>query len=151
MELVVVAPADGSTTDGEQVQVRGRVTPAAAEVHVLGRRVDVTGGTFVTEVDLDEGANLIDVAASAAGRRATSTAVRVVREVPVEIPDLEGEDARSAIEELRALRLVVQTRDGGGLLDDLLGGDEAVCSISPEPGTEVRPGATVTVETARSC
>jgi hypothetical protein len=120
-------------------------------VHVLGRRVDVTGGTFATEVDLDEGANLIDVAASAAGRRATSTAVRVVREVPVEIPDLEGEDARSAIEELRALRLVVQTRDGGGLLDDLLGGDEAVCSISPEPGTEVRPGATVTVETARSC
>jgi hypothetical protein len=151
VQLVVSAPADGGTVEAERVEVRGRVTPAASDVQVLGRRVDVSGGSFVTEVPLEEGANLVDVAASSAGRRPASTAVRVVRIRPVEIPDLVGEDVEEAIEQLEDLRLEVETRRGGGILDDLLPGGLGVCSLDPEPGTEVRPGTTVTVEAARSC
>ena len=151
VELVVHAPSDGGTVEGEQVEVRGRVMPAASEVQVRGRTVDVDGGTFATRVALDEGANLVDVAASAPGRRPASTAVRVVRISPVEIPDLEGENAEDAVEQLEDLRLEVETRRGGGLLDDLLPGGLDVCALDPPPGTKVRPGTTVTIEVARSC
>jgi hypothetical protein len=151
VQLEVLAPADGRTVEDDSVEVRGRVTPAASEVQVRGQAVDVSGGTFVTQVALDEGANLIDVSASAARRRPTSTAVRVVRVSPVEIPDLVGEDAEEAIEQLEDLRLEVETRRGGGLLDDLLPGGLNVCAIDPAPGTEVRRGSTITVEVARSC
>jgi beta-lactam-binding protein with PASTA domain len=151
VQLEVVAPADGRTVESGHIEVRGRVVPAEADVQVLGRRVDVTGGRFATEVELEEGANLVDVAASAGRRRPASTAVRVVRVTPVEIPELEGEDAEEAIEQLEDLRLEVEIRRGGGLLDDLLPGDRSVCALDPPAGTEVRPGSTVTVEVARSC
>jgi hypothetical protein len=151
VQLVVLAPSDGGTVEGERVEVRGRVTPAASVVQVLGRTVDVDGGTFATEVALDEGANVIDIAASAPGRRPSSTAVRVLRVSPVEVPDLVGENAEDAVEQLEELRLEVETRRGGGLLDDLLPGGLDVCALDPAPGTEVRQGATVTIEVARSC
>ena len=151
VQLQVLAPADGGTVEDERVEVRGRVRPAASEVRVGGRPVDVAGGRFATEVELDEGANLVDVAASAPGRRPASTAIRVLRVSPVEIPDLEGVGAEEAIEQLEDLRLKVETRRGGGLLDDLLPGGLAVCAVDPPPGTEVRRGSTVTIEVARSC
>ena len=151
VQLSLSAPTDAATVSDERVEIRGRVSPAGSEVRVLGRVVPVRGGRFVTEVALEEGANVVDVAASSANRRPATTAVRVVREVPVPIPDLVGEDAETAVEELRALNLEVERVEGGGLLDDLLGGDEAICAIDPSPGTEVRKGTTVTVETARGC
>jgi hypothetical protein len=151
VQLQVLTPADGGTVEGERIEVRGRVTPAASEVQVLGRSVDVTGGTFASEVELEEGSNLVDVAASTPGRRPASTAIRIVRVSPVEIPALEGEDADDAIAELETLRLEVVTRRGGGLLDDLIPGGLGVCALDPPAGTEVRPGSTVTVEVARSC
>ena len=151
VKLVVLAPADGRTVEDDRVEVRGRVTPARSEVQVLGRAVDVSDGAFTTEVELDEGANLIDVAASASGRRPTSTAIRVLRVSKVEIPDLTGESAEDAIEELENLGLEVETRRGGGFLDDLLPGGLDVCTLDPPPGTEVPRGTTVTLEVARSC
>jgi hypothetical protein len=149
--LEVLAPADAATVDAESVEVRGRVRPAGAAVQVLGHSADVSAGTFTASVPLNEGANVIDVAASAPGRRPASTAVRVVREVPVEVPALEGESADGAIKQLRALRLEVDRRRGGGLLDDLLPGEPSVCSLDPPAGTPVKPGSTVTVEVARHC
>ena len=151
IQLELTAPADAATVSDERVAVRGRVTPVRSEVFVAGRPVRVEGGTFAAEVELDEGANIVDVAASHAGRRAASTAVRVVREVPVEVPDLEGEEADPAIRTLEALGLEVERTDGGGLLDDLRGGEDAVCETDPPPGTEVRPGSTVEVVVARAC
>jgi hypothetical protein len=151
VQLQVLAPADGGTVDGDRVEVRGRVVPADADVQVLGRRVDVSGGRFATEVELDEGANLVDVAASSGRRRPASTAVRILRVTPVEIPELEGESAEDAVEQLEDLRLEVEIRRGGGLLDDLLPGGLDVCRLDPPAGTMVRPGTTVTVEAARSC
>jgi PASTA domain/Glucodextranase, domain B len=151
VQLSVTAPGDATTVEGDSVELRGRVVPATATVVVLGREVDVAGGSFSTPVSLEEGANLIDVAASAPGRRPASTALRVVREVPVEVPDVEGDDPEAAVEALEGLGLEVQVRRGGGLLDSLLPGDVGVCATDPEAGTRVRPGSTVTVEVAKVC
>ena len=151
VRLELVAPADASTIDADAVEVRGRVTPASAEVRVLGDPVDVVGGAFSRTVPLEEGANLVDVTAGARGRRPASTALRVVREVPVEVPDLAGEAPEAAVERLEALGLVARQREGGGILDDLLPSDPGVCGTDPGPGTSVRPGTTVEVEVARAC
>jgi Glucodextranase, domain B/PASTA domain len=151
VQLSLTSPADAGTVEGDAVEVTGRVVPAASSVRVLGHDVDVTAGSFTTEVSLDEGANLIDVSASAPGRRPVSTALRVVREVPVEVPDLRGDDPEEAVETLEGLGLEAELRSGGGLLEDLLPGELAVCGSDPEDGTCVRPGTTVTLEVAKVC
>jgi hypothetical protein len=151
VQLSVVAPGDAATVDADEVELRGRVAPSTATVTVLGREVEVSGGSFSTTVSLEEGANLIDVAASAPGRRPASTALRVVRQVPVEIPDVEGDEPEAAVEALEGLGLDVRLRRGGGLLDSLLPGDVGVCSTDPDAGTKVRPGSAVTVEVAKVC
>lgn len=151
VRLDVTGPDDAATVDGDAVQVSGTVSPPGAAVTVLGRDVPVSGGSFATEVALEKGANLIDVAAVAAGRRPVTTAVRVVREVPVTVPDVAGDDLESASERLEALGLQVETEKGGGLFDDLLPGETGVCSSTPGAGTEVKPGSTVTLRVARVC
>jgi hypothetical protein len=151
VQLDVTGPDDAATVDGDAVQVSGTVSPPGAVVTVLGRDVSVSGGAFSTEVALEEGANLIDVAAVAAGRRPATTAVRVVREVPVTVPDVEGDDLESASERLEALGLRVETEKGGGLFDDLLPGDPGVCQTDPGEGERVAPGSTVRVQVAKSC
>jgi hypothetical protein len=151
VQLELTGPADAGTVEGDAVEISGRVVPSASSVQVLGREVDVSAGTFTTEVPLEEGANLIDVAASAPDRRPVSTAVRVVREVPVEVPDLRGDEPEAAVETLEGLGLEAEVRRGGGLLDDLIPGELGVCGTDPEDGTRVRPGTTVTVEVAKAC
>jgi Glucodextranase, domain B/PASTA domain len=151
VQLALVGPSDAATVEGDAVEVRGRVVPSASSVRVLGREVDVSGGSFSAEVALEEGANLIDVAASAPGRRPVSTALRVVREVPVEVPDLRGDEPEAAVETLEGLGLEAEVRRGGGLLDDLLPSELGVCATDPEDGTRVRPGTTVVVEVAKVC
>lgn len=151
VQLELTGPADAATVDGDAVQVSGRVTPSSAQVIVLGREVAVDAGAFSTEVALEKGANLIDVAAVAVDRRPVTTAVRVVREVPVMIPDVVGDELDGASGRLEALGLKVETEEGGGLFDDLLPGDTGVCAIDPAAGTEVKPGSTVTLRVARVC
>jgi Glucodextranase, domain B/PASTA domain len=151
VQLEVLSPGDATTVEDGEVLVRGRVRPTVSSVEVLGREVDVAGGGFSTAVELEEGANLIDVAASAPGRRPASTAVRVVREVPVEVPDLAGDAPDEAAGALEGLGLQARLRRGGGLLDSLLPGEAGVCSTDPEAGSRVRPGTTVDVEVARVC
>ena len=151
VQLSLTGPADAATVDGDDIEVRGTVVPAASSVQVLGRDVDVSSGSFAIEVPLEEGANLIDVTASAAGRRPATTAVRVVREVPVEVPDLRGNEPETAVESLEGLGLRAEVRRGGGLLDDLIPGELGVCGTDPEEGERVRPGTRVTVEVAKAC
>jgi hypothetical protein len=151
VQLSLSSPGDAGTVEGDAVEVTGRVVPAASSVRVLGREVDVTSGSFTAEVTLEEGANLIDISASAPGRRSVSTALRVVREVPVEIPDLRGDDPAEARATLEGLGLQAELRRGGGLLEDLLPGEVAVCGSDPEHGTRVRPGTSVTLEVAKVC
>jgi hypothetical protein len=120
-------------------------------VQVLGRDVAVDGGEFRTEVELEPGSNLIDVAASANGRRPDFAALRVVFEQRVVLPDVVGRDADTAQEELEGLGLEVKAEDAGGFLDPILPGDPKVCEMQPEAGAHVLPGSEVTVLTARDC
>jgi hypothetical protein len=151
VRLTLTGPADADVTRSDTVEVSGAVKPARAAVRVLGRDVAVDDGEFRTEVELEPGANLIDVAASAHGRRPDFAALRVVFEARVALPDVVGRDADTAQEELEGLGLEVHAEDAGGLLDPLLPGDPKVCEMDPEAGTEVLPGSAVTLRTARDC
>jgi hypothetical protein len=149
--LDVGAPTDNSVVRTDTVEVRGTVEPAGASVLVLGQPAEVSGGSFSIEVDLEPGANVIDLMATARGRGPALTAVRVTRELPVEVPDLAGLEVPEAQERVGEAGLELEVTEGGGLFDDLLPGEPAVCEQDPAPGTEVRRGTTVHVEVRRSC
>jgi hypothetical protein len=151
VDLDVSSPSDNSVVRTDTVEVRGTVQPGGAAVMVLGRHAEVTAGTFSAQVELQPGANVIDVIATAPGRGPAMTAVRVTRELPVEVPDLGGLEVAEAQERAGESGLELEVTEGGGLFDDLLPGEPAVCEQDPEPGTEVRRGTTVHVEVRRSC
>jgi hypothetical protein len=152
VDLQVSAPDDMSTVRAESVVVKGTVTPASAAVQVLGQRAAVSGGgTFTTTVALQPGSNVIDVMATASGRGPTLTAFRVTREVPVVVPDLSGKTADEVRSTLGDLRLKAEVEEGGGLLEDLLPGDPAVCTQDPDAGSQVRSGTSVHVVVSKSC
>lgn len=149
--LTLGGPADAAVVRGETVELRGTVRPAAARVQVLGREVPVEQGAFRTEVALEPGANLIDVAASARGRRPDFAVRRIVREERVPVPDVVDGDADTAREQLEGLGLGVRIEDAGGFLDPILPGDPKVCATEPAAGEQVLPGSEVTLRVARDC
>ena len=151
VRLALESPRDGFAVSGDRVEVRGRVRPASAEVLVGGEAVDVEDGAFATTVSLEEGNNVVDVVAGAPGRPAAMTAVRVVREARVAVPDVIGRPPEAAVEILEDAGLRTTVVRGGGLLDDLLPGTDGVCSTDPAPGDRVRPGTEVVVEIAKPC
>jgi hypothetical protein len=151
VRLEVTAPADTAVVRGGTLDVRGRVSPAGARVRVLGRPAQVSGGTFTAVVPLEQGRNIVDVAATARGRRTALAALRVTRDERVAVPDLAGVAAGEVEGEVDPLGLRVQVRRGGGLLDRLLSGDPVVCEQEPAAGTRVHRGRTVRVVVARSC
>jgi hypothetical protein len=151
VQLDVNEPNDMAVVQSETVEVRGTVEPAGASVRVLGDEASVSGGTFSAEVALDPGANVIDVIATARGRSTAMTAFRVTRELPVEVPDLDGLQVQEVEDTLSDVGLRPQIDQRGGLIEELLPGEPAVCQQDPEPGTEVRRGTTVRVEVSKSC
>jgi glucodextranase-like protein/PASTA domain-containing protein len=152
VDLTVSTPNDNVTVRTESVQVRGTVAPASAAVLVLGQRAAVSGGgTFKAKVALEPGPNVIDVMATAQGRGPAMTAFRITREVPVSIPDLDGKTVDEVKSTLDGLGLKADVEEGGGLLEDLLPGDPAVCTQDPEPGAQVRRGTSVHVIVSKSC
>lgn len=151
VELDVSSPADNAVVRSDTVEVRGTVEPGGAAVMVLGRPAETAGGTFSSVVELEPGANVIDVIATARGRGPAMTAVRVTRELPVEVPDIEGLEVAEAEARLEESGLVLAPTIGGGLLDGLLPGEPAACDQEPAAGTEVRRGSTVQAEFRKSC
>jgi Glucodextranase, domain B/PASTA domain len=151
VQLSITTPADTSSVQAESVEVRGTVAPKNAAVQVMGRDATVSDGAFSAEVSLSPGANVIDVMATARNRRAAMTAVRVGREVPVEVPDLDGLSVEEAEGRIADAGLELEVERGGGLLEDILPGEPAVCEQEPEAGTEVRRGTTVRAVAAKSC
>jgi hypothetical protein len=151
VRLELGSPSDGTQVRSETVEIRGTVRPQGAHVLVLGRDVAVDAGSFRTVVPLEPGANLIDVAATANGRRPDFAAMRVIREVRVPIPDVVGIDADTAQDQLEGLGLKVTQDDTGGFFDALLPGDPKVCSMHPDAGTQVLPGSDVALQVARDC
>ena len=80
VKLRVSSPSDTALVLDSTVQVSGTVSPSTAQVQVQGRRAPVSGGRFRSEVSLEPGPNVIDVAATASNRSAALTAFRVTRE-----------------------------------------------------------------------
>jgi hypothetical protein len=151
VKLELGSPSDGAVVRSETVEIRGTVLPRGASVKVLGREIAVDGGSFRAEVELEPGANLIDVSAEGRGRRPDFAVARIVREVRLPVPDVTGSDADNAQEQLEGLGLTVLREDGGGFFDPLLPGDPKVCEQEPRPGTQVLPGSEVTLLVARDC
>ncbi len=151
VRLELGTPADGAVVRSETVEVRGTVQPRGAQVEVLGREVAADNGEFRTDVALEPGANMIDVAAGARGRRPDFAVTRIVREVRLPVPDLAGGDADTARDQLEGLGLTVRTENAGGFFDPILPGDPKVCELRPRPGAQVLPGSEVTLRLARDC
>jgi hypothetical protein len=149
--LVLSAPADAKAVRAETVRVQGTVSPNGATVRVDGEEAQVNGGTFVAEVRLRAGANVIDVTASAPGRRPDADAVRVTRDIRVEVPRLVGAAAKDATGRLRALGLVPREERAGGFLDRFIPAELTVCEMRPAAGELVDPRTAVTIVVARSC
>jgi hypothetical protein len=152
VDLTVSSPSDEAVVRSETVEVKGTVAPAGAAVLVLGQRAAVSGGgSWTATVPLQPGANVIDVMASARGRGPALTALRVVRQVPVTVPDLGGKEVAEVQDTLGGLGLKPEVEEGGGLLEQILPGKPAVCEQDPKPGAEVRRGSTVHVVVSKSC
>jgi hypothetical protein len=149
--LTLSAPDDGGKTRDARVAIRGTVSPGDATVRVGGEDAEVSGGEFSAEVELQPGGNVIDVAASAAGRRPASDAVRVERDMRVPVPDLVGQEVDPATDALKAAGLRAVEERGGSWIDRLIGGTVHVCAISPPAATLVDKGTRVVIQTAREC
>ena len=151
VRLHVSSPADTALVDGGTVEVRGTVSPPRAQVRVQGRPARVSGGAFSALVALEQGPNVIDVAATARNRAAALTAFRVTREQRVTVPDLTGAGVDDAQRALGRRGLHLRTQRGGGFLDPLVPHALAVCEQEPVAGADVRRGATVRTLVARAC
>ena len=151
VKLQVSSPADTALVLGSTVQVTGSVSPSTARVQVQGRRAQVSGGRFSSEVPLEPGPNVIDVAATARNRSAVLTAFRVTREQRVTVPDLVGAAVDDAERKIARRGLSLERKRGGGFLDPLVPKGLGVCEQAPAAGSEVRRGTTVRVVVARAC
>jgi len=151
VRLTVSAPRDLAVVHDDRVEIAGSVRPSSATVVVEGRRASVAEGAFHVTVSLAAGTNVVDVLASAGRARPALAAIRVRREVQVEVPDLVGASADDARTRLTALGLKADVQRDDGIFDRLLPGTPQVCATDPESGAEVDPGTTVKVLVARSC
>ncbi|WP_028060456.1 PASTA domain-containing protein [Candidatus Solirubrobacter pratensis] len=149
--LKLSAPEDSGTVRAERVQVHGSVSPGDASVQVNGVAAQVEGGDFAADVALAPGANVIDVTASAPGHRSEADAVRVTRDMRVELPDLAGASETDATAKLSDLGMRPRIEDGSSFLDRIIPGELEVCEMQPRAGALVAKGTTVTVLVARRC
>jgi hypothetical protein len=144
------APDNGGSTRDDHVAIRGTVTPADSAVQVMGKAAQVSAGEFTADVDLQPGHNVIDVTATSPGRRPATDALRYLRDMTVDVPNVltkSPEDGEAAI---TASGLTPVIEDDGSWLDRLLGSPQ-VCATRPPAGTAVAKGTKVTLQTARDC
>jgi Glucodextranase, domain B/PASTA domain len=150
VRLSIERPLDGTSILASQVLVSGSAAGAGTVV-VAGRQVPVIGGAFTAKVAVRPGGNVIDVLAGAPGAHAAMRAVRVYRELPVEVPRVEGLSASAASSELRRLGLRAQVHDGSGFFQSLLPLSKHVCDSGPAAGRRVAPGSAVALRIAKIC
>jgi hypothetical protein len=150
VKLKLEAPDDGGTTRAGHVAIRGSVTPADAAVQVMGVEAQVSAGEFTADVDLQPGGNVIDITASSPGRRPATDALRFVRDMRVDVPNVLFKSPEDATDALKAIGLVAVVEEDGNWLDRLLGNPQ-VCVTRPPAGSPVEKGTKVTLQTARSC
>jgi hypothetical protein len=80
VSIVVTSPTSGSVIAGNNVVVRGTVTPTDATVDVQGQPAAVGNGVFTGSANLHGGKTTIDVIGSAPGATPGSTSVAVVQQ-----------------------------------------------------------------------
>ena len=136
VKLKLNLPDDGRSIRDDAVLVRGTVTPADATVQIAGHTASVDGGQFSLTVSLDPGGNVIDVAATAPGRRPATDAVRIIRDMRVEVPALSGQSYTDAVDALKRLGLTASEDRGGTWLDKVLGTQFRVCATQPAAGRD---------------
>ena len=151
VRLTVDAPGDGAVVRQGSVEVSGRVSPAGAAVTVRGQSAAVAGGAFSAEVPLEGGDNVIDVMATAPTARPVMTAVRIVRELTVRVPDVTGGSSGDARDRLASAGLRADVHESSDPFQDLLPVDASVCSTDPSPGARVERGTTVRMRVAKIC
>jgi hypothetical protein len=151
VKLDLSAPADGGMLRAETVAVSGTVAPSGAAVLVAGQPAKVDGGTFTATVALAPGGNVIDVTASSPGHRPASDALRVIRDMRIELPKLAGYDESDAVSRLKELNLTATEKRTDNWLDRLLSGPVGVCSTTPHAGTLVQPHSQVTLIVSSNC
>jgi len=151
VKLTIASPADQAVLRDDSVQLTGRVSPARAVVRVRGEQVDVRDGSFKANVHLEPGTNVVDVLASARDSRPAMLALRVQREVTVEVPDLLGFSPGDARDALTSLGLEANVEKLGGIFDALLPVDARVCETDPAAGTTVQPSTEVRVTVSKTC
>jgi glucodextranase-like protein/PASTA domain-containing protein len=149
--LRLTAPADAAVVHEGNVLVRGRVAPEGASVQVVGRPVTVSGSDFSARVPLREGANVIDVGASASGRLPEWRALRITRRTLVTVPDVSGDSRDDAVNALSAVGLSPRVHENHGILDELLPGGWGVCKTRPEAGAHLTRGARVLLTVSKTC
>ena len=150
VKLKLEAPTSGGTTRADHVAVRGTVTPAGSVVQVMGTEAQVTAGEFTADVDLQPGGNVIDITASSPGRRPATDALRYVRDMRVDVPDVVSQSPEDATAALKDIGLVAEVEETGNWLDRLLAPPQ-VCATRPAAGTAVAKGTKVTLEIAPTC
>jgi hypothetical protein len=151
VRLTITSPNDAAVVKEDTMELSGRVSPGRASVTVQGHPATVTGGRFSTTVELEEGANVIDVAASMPGRSSAFAALRVTHDPRVSIPDLVGVQDEEAADRLTDLGLEPSSENVGSLFDEFRSGERRVCASEPAPGTLVDPGSEVTLLVAKAC
>jgi hypothetical protein len=151
VRLTLAAPTDGARLLQDTVHVSGTVSPTAATVTVAGKHVPVSSGSFDTEVQLEPGQNVVDVLAGAKDSAAVMTAVRVYREVMLEVPDLVGQKPSDASDALIAKGLKAKEENSDSGFDFILPGSRKVCATDPDAGTKVPSGTTVALITGKFC
>jgi hypothetical protein len=95
--------------------------------------------------------NVVDVMATAPSSRPAMTALRILREITIRVPDVTGDSANDARSRLEQAGLRANVHESGGLFEDLLPNDPSVCETTPAPGTRVARGSTVRVRTSKTC
>jgi hypothetical protein len=151
VELKLSAPGDGRMLRADTVEITGTVAPAGAAVTVSGRSATVDGSSFSATIPLLPGGNVIDVTASAPGHRPAADALRVVRDIRVELPSLAGYEESDAFDRLKGLGLRPVEKRDDNWIDRLLPGTTGVCATQPKGGTLVAPRSTVTVVVSTNC
>ena len=152
VQLRLDAPADGTRILADSIGVSGSAAPpATASMVVLGRSVAVNAGSFSVRVALKPGNYLVDVLAGAAHAQDAMSVVRIFRELPVTVPDLDGASPSRAERQLGAIGLVPRVHDSDGGLDFLLPIPRQVCVTTPAAGRGVAPGSTVNVTVSKLC
>jgi hypothetical protein len=151
VKLELSSPGDGHMLRAETVDVTGTVAPLGATVTVAGRAATVDGSHFTATVPLQPGGNVIDVTASSPGHRPAADALRVIRDMRVQLPVLAGYEESDAFDRLKGLGLRPLERRDDNWLDRLLPGTVGVCATHPRGGTLVAPHSRVTVVAAKKC